>query len=192
MKDLRDWYKYLEVIAREPGRVSPARTPPSPPLSNGSAFRAEPLSAAPATAVPSAPPRRGNPPRRTRTSRPVLKQETLPIDLGSTVSARRKGGRRPLTETREEIIHRLMDPVLTLHEAAAILNLSKATVRRYTEQGKLACQRTAGGQRRFRLSDVMALLEISPWSTVSAESSGSPPLPTARMRSHRSAKSEKY
>jgi len=91
----------------------------------------------------------------------VLKQETLPIDLGASAVPRKKGGRRPLTETRDEIIHRLMDPVLTLHEAAAILNLSKATVRRYTEQGKLPCQRTAGGQRRFQLSDVLRLLEIS-------------------------------
>ncbi|HEY3248359.1 MAG TPA: helix-turn-helix domain-containing protein [bacterium] len=94
----------------------------------------------------------------------------MPIDLGGTVPARKKGGRRPLTESRDEIIHRLMDPVLTLHEAAAILNLSKATVRRYTEHGKLPCQRTAGGQRRFRLSDVLALLE-----TASAPSSPSPP-----------------
>lgn len=87
------------------------------------------------------------------------------MQLGSGTAVRKKGGRRPLTETREEIIHRLMDPVLTLHEAVAILNLSKATVRRYTEQGKLACQRTAGGQRRFRLSDVIALLETSPAGT---------------------------
>ncbi|HLE78391.1 MAG TPA: helix-turn-helix domain-containing protein [bacterium] len=92
--------------------------------------------------------------------------------LGGAAAPRKKGGRRPLTETREEIIRRLLDPVLTLHDAAAILNLSKATVRRYTEQGKLACQRTAGGQRRFRLSDVMTLLEMaaapSPPSTPSA------------------------
>jgi excisionase family DNA binding protein len=72
---------------------------------------------------------------------------------------RRKGGRRPLTETREEIIQRLLDPEVTLHEASAILNLSKATLRRYTDQGKLPCIRTAGGQRRFRLSDLLAFLE---------------------------------
>jgi transcriptional repressor of dcmA and dcmR len=106
----------------------------------------------------------------------VLKQETLPIDLGMSAVPRKKGGRRPLTETRDEIIHRLMDPVLTLHEAAAILNLSKATVRRYTEQGKLPCQRTAGGQRRFRLSDVLQLLETaSSLSTQSPQSSPSEP-----------------
>jgi excisionase family DNA binding protein len=128
VKDLRDWYRYLEVVARDPSPDPPARTPAS------------------------------ESPRNTRR---LLKQEALPIDLGASAVPRKKGGRRPLTETREEIIHRLMDPVLTLHEAAAILNLSKATVRRYTEQGKLSCQRTAGGQRRFRLSDVLHLLETT-------------------------------
>jgi excisionase family DNA binding protein len=85
-------------------------------------------------------------------------QQHLPIDLGPSRSARR-AGRPPLTETREEIIRRLLDPELTLHETAAILNLSKATLRRYTDQGKLSCRRTAGGQRRFKLSDVLGLLE---------------------------------
>ncbi|MGH2348085.1 MAG: MerR family transcriptional regulator, partial [bacterium] len=112
-----------------------------------------------------APAARPRPSRRTKPPRRVLKQEALPIDLGTSAAPRKKGGRRPLTETRDEIIHRLMDPVLTLHEAAAILNLSKATVRRYTEQGKLSCQRTAGGQRRFRLSDIMALMETPPTSS---------------------------
>lgn len=87
------------------------------------------------------------------------------MELGRAAVGRKKGGRRPLTETREEIIRRLMDPVLTLHETAAILNLSKATIRRYTEQGRLPCQRTAGGQRRFRLSDVIALME-TPSATI--------------------------
>jgi excisionase family DNA binding protein len=72
---------------------------------------------------------------------------------------RRRGGRRPMTETREEIIRRLLDPELTLHEAAAVLNLSKATVRRYTDQGRLACLRTGGGQRRFRLSALLVFLD---------------------------------
>lgn len=77
--------------------------------------------------------------------------------LGVAVAGR--PGRRPLTETREEIIQRLLDPDLSLHEAAALLNVSKATLRRYTDQGKLTCVRTAGGQRRFKLSDVFAFLE---------------------------------
>lgn len=53
----------------------------------------------------------------------------------------------------------MLDPELSLHEAAALLNVSKATVRRYTDQGKLVCFRTRGGQRRFKLSDVLMLLE---------------------------------
>jgi excisionase family DNA binding protein len=85
-------------------------------------------------------------------------QQPLPIELGPSRSARRTG-RPPLTETRDEIIHRLLDPDLTLHETAAILNLSKATLRRYTDQGKLPCRRTGGGQRRFKLSEVLGLLE---------------------------------
>ncbi|HEY6102313.1 MAG TPA: helix-turn-helix domain-containing protein [bacterium] len=64
-----------------------------------------------------------------------------------------------MTETREEIIQRLLDPELSMHEAAALLNVSKATLRRYTDSGKLACFRTAGGQRRFKLSAVLALRE---------------------------------
>lgn len=89
---------------------------------------------------------------------PVEFQQHLPIDLGPSRPVPR-GGRPPLTETRDEIIRRLLDPELTLHETSAILNLSKATLRRYTDQGKLPCRRTAGGQRRFKLSEVLAVLE---------------------------------
>lgn len=72
---------------------------------------------------------------------------------------RRRGGRRPLTESREQIIRRLLDPEISLHEAAAVLSLSKATIRRYTDQGKLACFRTTGGQRRFRFSVLLAFMD---------------------------------
>lgn len=81
------------------------------------------------------------------------------MDVEDPSPPRRKGGRRPLTESREEIIRRLLDPELSLHETSALLNVSNATVRRYTDQGKLPCLRTAGGQRRFRLSDVLAYME---------------------------------
>ncbi|MHB8731166.1 MAG: helix-turn-helix domain-containing protein [bacterium] len=85
-------------------------------------------------------------------------QPTLPMELGPR--GRGRGGRRPITESREEIIRRLLDPEISLHEAAAVLNLSKATVRRYTDQGKLACLRTEGGQRRFRLSALLGFLDV--------------------------------
>ncbi|MEN6357511.1 MAG: helix-turn-helix domain-containing protein [Armatimonadota bacterium] len=62
-------------------------------------------------------------------------------------------------ENRGELIQRLLDPPLTLEEAARILNVCPTTVRRYTNRGVLAHFRTAGNQRRFRLSDVLSFME---------------------------------
>ena len=62
-------------------------------------------------------------------------------------------------ESREELIRRLLDPVLTLEDTARILNVCPTTVRRYTNRGLLKHFRTGGNQRRFRLSDVLAFLE---------------------------------
>jgi excisionase family DNA binding protein len=62
-------------------------------------------------------------------------------------------------ESREELIARLTDPVLTLEETARLLGVCPATVRRYTDRGWLRCFRTEGNQRRFRLSDIVAFLE---------------------------------
>ena len=64
-------------------------------------------------------------------------------------------------ESRGEMIQRLLDPQLTLEEAARILNVCPTTVRRYTNRGVLKHLRTAGNQRRFRLSDVLAFMESS-------------------------------
>jgi excisionase family DNA binding protein len=44
--------------------------------------------------------------------------------------------------------------VLTPSEAAAILMVSRDTVRRAADRGQLTTYRTPGGQRRFRLADV--------------------------------------
>lgn len=138
MKDLRDWYSYLEKVAHQA-----ASSRPSPAEPNATKVFRIP-SAEELLAGDSARPRQAH-------------QPSLPV-AGPGAGPRRPG-RRPLTETREEIIKRLLDPELTLHEAAALLNLSKATVRRYTGLGKLQCSRTAGGQRRFKLSDLVAFLE---------------------------------
>jgi excisionase family DNA binding protein len=52
------------------------------------------------------------------------------------------------------------DEWLTLEEAAAYLKVSKQTVYRYCDQGKLRFYKLAGtGQRRFRRRDLEALLE---------------------------------
>ena len=62
-------------------------------------------------------------------------------------------------ETRGELIQRLLDPVISLEEAARVLNVCPTTVRRYTNRGVLRHIRTAGNQRRFRLSDVLVFME---------------------------------
>jgi excisionase family DNA binding protein len=87
----------------------------------------------------------------------ITHQQALLIEVPGPRPPR--GGRKPFTESREDLVRRLLDPELTLQEASLILNLSKATIRRYTDQGLLRCTRTAGGQRRFRLSDLLALME---------------------------------
>ncbi len=62
-------------------------------------------------------------------------------------------------ETRAQMMERLTNPLLSLHEAGVILNVCASTLRRYTDSGILPHERTAGGQRRFRLNDVLALLD---------------------------------
>ena len=62
-------------------------------------------------------------------------------------------------ETRGTLIQRLLDPVISLEEAARILNVCPTTVRRYTNRGVLKHLRTAGNQRRFRLSDVLSFMD---------------------------------
>ncbi|MDX2066701.1 MAG: helix-turn-helix domain-containing protein [Fimbriimonadaceae bacterium] len=63
------------------------------------------------------------------------------------------------SETRQELVRRLLDPELTLEETSRLLGVVPATVRRYTNRGWLHCHRTQGGQRRFRLSDVVGFVE---------------------------------
>jgi excisionase family DNA binding protein len=65
----------------------------------------------------------------------------------------------PFRESREELVRRLLDPQLTLEEAARVLGVCPTTVRRYTNRGMLHCHRTPGNQRRFRMSDVLQFLE---------------------------------
>jgi len=164
---LRDWYRYLERQMHVSLPAEPPNGPPDPEQHPREAGRSRDTRAAPATTpIPadSAEPAGAgipHPGARAAVMRgrlpSVEQQSPLPMDLGPR--ARGRGGRRPITETREEIIRRVLDPELTLHEAAAVLNLSKATVRRYTDQGRLPCLRTGGGQRRFRLSALLTFLE---------------------------------
>lgn len=62
-------------------------------------------------------------------------------------------------ETRQELVRRLLDPELSLEETSRLLGVCPATVRRYTNRGWLTHHRTNGGQRRFRLSDIVKFVD---------------------------------
>jgi len=126
----------------------------------GEALREEPTAAAPPVLIAAemaptalARPERAPSARRPRGAPP--RQAQLPLQL-EPVSAE---ARRSATETREDLIQRLLDPHLSLQETAKLLNVCPTTVRRYTNRGLLAHYRTPGNQRRFRLSDVLAFME---------------------------------
>jgi excisionase family DNA binding protein len=70
-----------------------------------------------------------------------------------------EGGRGRSSESRQELIERLVDPTLSLEETAVILGVCSTTVRRYTNKGILRHFRTKGNQRRFRLSDVVEFMD---------------------------------
>lgn len=51
------------------------------------------------------------------------------------------------------------DRLLTPGEVAALFRVDSKTVSRWAAAGKIRCVRTPGGHRRFRESEVRALLE---------------------------------
>ncbi len=90
--------------------------------------------------------------------------ETLPKNIeflcsfyDDSVTANYYGGE--FTETRTDLIRRLLDPELSLEETSRLLGVCPATVRRYTNRGWLPHHRTSGGQRRFRLSGVVQFVQ---------------------------------
>ncbi|MFO7947480.1 MAG: helix-turn-helix domain-containing protein [Armatimonadota bacterium] len=87
----------------------------------------------------------------------TARQQRLPLDVEEEDTSSQRTTRAG--ETREELVQRLLDPVLTLQETAMLLDVCPTTVRRYTNRGVLNCFRTPGNQRRFRLSDVIAFME---------------------------------
>lgn len=86
-----------------------------------------------------------------------VRQQVLPLDIETAAAPPKRSGR--VTENRDELVQRLMDPVLSLEEAAVLLDVCPTTVRRYTNRGVLKCYRTPGNQRRFRLSEIMDFME---------------------------------
>lgn len=111
-------------------------------------------------------------PRRSRTTSsepqidPELNQvwETLPKSIAflccfydDAVTANYYRGE--FKESRNDLVRRLLDPELSLEETARLLGVCPATIRRYTNRGWLSHHRTGGGQRRFRLSDLVKFVE---------------------------------
>lgn len=79
-------------------------------------------------------------------------------DGGQAVLEKGKTRRRIKPETRAEMLERLTNPRITLHEASVILRKCPATIRNYCDAGYLPHERTTGGQRRFYLREVMAFM----------------------------------
>src|SRR5688500_2538014 len=50
----------------------------------------------------------------------------------------------------------------TLSEASKVLGVHPATVRQWSDEGKLASFRTPGGHRRFSRGDIERLVHVSP------------------------------
>lgn len=77
-----------------------------------------------------------------------------------TISAEteKKTRQRQLTESRKQLFARLENPEITLEEAALLLNICRATVRRYSDAGVLPSHRTPGGQRRYYFQDIKKFL----------------------------------
>jgi len=85
------------------------------------------------------------------------------LELFDSVSEHQALSRQRLTRKarmdREELIEKLLDPVISLEEAATLIGVCKTTVRRYTNKGELKCIRTPGQQRRFKLGHVLAFVK---------------------------------
>lgn len=52
-----------------------------------------------------------------------------------------------------------MDKLLSLKETEKILNVSKSTLQRWDNSGKLKAIRTEGGHRRYKQSDIDEILQ---------------------------------
>lgn len=111
-------------------------------------------------------PRRAKGPAEKPTIDPDLRAawESLPKNVAFLVSffddeITKHYYRGEFRESREDLIRRLLDPELSLEETSRLLGVCPATVRRYTNRGWLGHHRTPGGQRRFRLSQVVQFVE---------------------------------
>ncbi|MGO8670289.1 MAG: helix-turn-helix domain-containing protein [Capsulimonadaceae bacterium] len=97
-------------------------------------------------------------PSEDASSRESLPEGRMSSHFASVEDSRQK---RRRAETKQELLTRLLDPTITLEEAALVLEVCPSTVRRYTNRGILPHERSKGNQRRFKLSTVLAFMEAS-------------------------------
>jgi excisionase family DNA binding protein len=141
---------FEEEAAPPPAPAEPEAPPPEP-------VSVAPPRPAPAR-VPMAPSDLHAPEFQTRRLQTLLsRQQRLPLELEE--EERPSRGTPAARESREDLIERLLDPVLSIDEAATLLGVCATSVRRYTNRGVLRCFRTPGNQRRFRLSEVLDFME---------------------------------
>ena len=110
------------------------------------------MNLAPAPTPKGRTPDRATPPARPVAREVVIERKPRQERDGDDNAPKKRVRLKP--ETPEQLLERLRNPQLSLHEASILLRVSRATVRRYADSGRLGCQRTPGGQRRFFLRDI--------------------------------------
>ncbi len=153
----------------QPGAVEPleepaeASTPPeSAQVSTQVETHPEPSTAVTAIETPPEP----KPPKVDKTTKKGRKKkqdsdepELFAKDIAEHQALKRRRLTRKSRLHREELIEKLLDPVISLEEAATLIGVCKTTVRRYTNRGELHCLRTPGQQRRFKLGQVLEFVK---------------------------------
>ena len=82
--------------------------------------------------------------------------ETLPIEeLQKYIDS----AKQTTLDIIEKKLKLKMDKLLTLKETENILNVSKSTLQRWDNSGKLKAIRTEGGHRRYKQSDIDEILK---------------------------------
>ena len=70
------------------------------------------------------------------------------------------------------------EPLLTPSEVATMFRVDPKTVTRWAKAGKISSIRTLGGHRRYRESEVLALLEAIPQQRETTEGTADAPADT--------------
>ena len=69
--------------------------------------------------------------------------------------------------TKGELLAYYLNPLIRMKDAEVLLGVCQDTIRRWEKKGKLPSERSPGGQRMFRLLDVLDIAGISVKDAVS-------------------------